>query len=231
MREQDVSKTRLMTAATLGVAGLLLTGCGSASPGVAVKVGDQELSQRDVDATASEMCTALGDQFEAESTTLPMSFVRQGTVQLLTLRSQALQIADEYGVEPGSSYLNDVAQSKSTAATMPEEVQDTYVELTTANSLANDIVEQIGAIALADAGVSDPSVEEISQAGIDLFNQWPDANGVEIDPRYGLESVDGVLTPIDTNTSVAVSETARTALSNDPDTAYAKTLPLSHRCG
>lgn len=226
-----MSKTRLMTVATLGIAGLLLTGCGSANPGVAVKVGDEELSLRDVDAAAGEMCTALGDQFEAQSTTLPMSFVRQGTVQLLTLRAQALQVADDYGVEPGSSYLNDVAQRKRTAATMPEDVQDTYVELTSANALANDIVEQIGTIALADAGVADPSVEEISQAGIDLFNQWPDANGIEIDPRYGLESVDGVLTPIDTNTSVAVGEQAKTGLSNDPDTAYAKTLPLTHRCG
>jgi hypothetical protein len=231
MREQDVSKTRLMTAATLGVAGLLLTGCGSANPGVAVKVGDEELSLRDVDATAGEMCTALGDQFAAESTTLPMSFVRQGTVQLLALRSQAMQIADDYGVEPGTTYLNAVAQQKRTAATMPQDVQDTYVELTSANALAKDILEQVGTIALADAGVTDPSVEEISQAGIDLFNQWPDANGVEIDPRYGLESIDGVLTPVDTNTSVAVGDRAKTGLSNDPDTAYARTLPLTHRCG
>ncbi len=226
-----MSKTRLMTGATLGVAALLLSGCGTASPGVAVQVGDETLSVRDVDGAAGQMCTALGDQFEAESTTLPMSFVRQGTVQLMTLRSQAMQIADDYGVEPGSTYLNDVAQSRRTAATMPEEVQDTYVELTTANALANDIVEQVGAIVLADAGVSDPSPEAVSQAGIDVFNQWPDANGIDIDPRYGLESIDGVLTPIDTNTSVAVGERATTGLSNEPDAAYARTLPLTHRCG
>ena len=226
-----MSKTRLMTGVTLGVAGLLLSGCGSASPGVAVQVGDQTLSVSDVDGAAERMCTALGDQFEAESTTLPMSFVRQGTIQLLTLRAQALQVADDYGVKPGSSYRNDVAQSRRTAATMPQEVQDTYVELTTANSLANDIVEQVGEIVLSDAGVSDPTVEEVSQAGIDVFNQWPDANGVEIDPRYGLESVDGVLRPIDTNTSVAVSELATTGLSKEPDAAYARTLPLTHRCG
>ena len=226
-----MSKTRLMTGATLGVAALLLSGCGSASPGVAVQVGDETLSVRDVDGAAGRMCTALGDQFEAESTTLPMSFVRQGTVQLMTLRSQAMQIADDYGVEPGSSYLNDVAQSRRTAASMPDEVQDTYVELTTANALANDIVEQVGEIVLADAGVSEPSIEEVSQAGIDVFNQWPDANGIDIDPRYGLESVDGVLTPIDTNTSVAVGDRAITGLSNEPDVAYARTLPLTHRCG
>ena len=40
-----------------------------------------------------------------------------------------------------------------------------------------------------------------------------------------------MLTPIDTNTSVAVGETATTGLATEPDTAYARTLPLTHRCG
>lgn len=226
-----MSKIRLLTAATMGVAGLLLTGCGSAAPGVAVKVGDEELSVRDVDSAAREMCTALGDQFEAQSTVLPMSFVRQGTVQLLTLRAQAMQVADDYGIEPGSTYHNDVAQRRRTAASMPEDVRDTYVELTSANALANDVVNQVGEIVLDDRGVTDPSTDEVSQAGIDVFNQWPDANGIEIDPRYGLESVDGVLKPVDTNTSVAVGETAKAGLKTEPDATFAKTLPLTHRCG
>lgn len=226
-----MSKTRLLTAATMGVAGLLLTGCGSAAPGVAVKVGDEELSLRDVDSAASEMCTALGDQFEAQSTVLPMSFVRQGTVQLLTLRAQAMQVADDYGVEPGSSYYNDVAQRRRTAASMPEDVRDTYVELTSANALANDVVNQVGEIVLDDRGVTDPTTEQVTQAGVDVFNQWPDANGIEIDPRYGLESVDGVLKPVDTNTSVAVGDTAKSGLETEPDAEFAKTLPLTHRCG
>ena len=226
-----MSKTRLMTAATLGVAGLLLSGCGSATPGVAVQVGDETLSVSEVDAAASEMCTALGDQFESQNTVLPMSFVRQGTIQLMALRAQAMQIADEYGVEPGSSYRNAVAQSRRTAASMPADVQDTYVDLTSTNALANDIVGQIGEIVLADRGVTGASTEEASQAGIDVFNQWPDANGIEIDPRYGLKSVDGVLTPVDTNTSVAVGEMAKAGLSTEPDAAFAESLPLTHRCG
>ena len=226
-----MSKTRLMMAATASLAGLLLTGCGTASPGTAVQVGDRSLSVREVDAAAGQMCTALGDQFASQNTVLPMSFVRQGTVQLMTLRAQALEIADDYGVEPGSSYQNDVAQRRRTASTMPEEVQDTYVELTSANALASDIVDQIGSIVLEDRGVTDPTTDQVTQAGIDVFNQWPDANGIEIDPRYGLESVDGVLSPIDTNTSVAVGDVAKAGLATEPDTAFAESLPLTHRCG
>ena len=223
--------TRLMTGATMAVAGLLLTGCGSASPGVAATVGDEELSVRQVDAAAQEMCTALGDQFEAQATTLPMSFVRQGTLQLMILREQATQIAAEYGVEPGSAYLNDLSQRRGAAAAMPEEARDTYLELTGANALATDILEQVGRMELEDAGVDDPTVDQVTQAGTDLFNRWPDSHGIDIDPRYGLESRDGTLVPIDTNTSVAIGDTARSGLATEPDTAYAKTLPMTHRCG
>ena len=77
----------------------------------------------------------------------------------------------------------------------------------------------------------DPTAEQITQAGIDVFNQWPDAHDLEIDPRYGLRSVDGVLSPVDTNTSVAVGETAKAGMSTEPDPAFAETLPVNHRCG
>lgn len=231
MSKQSKVGARLVTAATTVAAGLLLSSCGSAAPGIAAKVGDDELTVREVDRAAGQMCTALGDQFEQQSTVLPMSFVRQGTIQLMILRAQALQVADDYGIEPGSSYRNELAQRQRSAATMPRDVRSTYVELTSANALATDVVNQVGAIVLADQGVSDPTEEQTTQAGVDVFNQWPDANGIDIDPRYGLEAVDGVLKPIDTNTSVAVGELAKKGLETDPDTAFARTLPLNQRCG
>lgn len=222
-----MSKTRLMTAATTAIAGLLLTGCGTASPGVAVKVGDEEISTRDVNEVTSNYCTAVG---ELESA-VPMGFVRQYVVQLLTLRSQASQIADDYGVEPGTAYYNDVAQRQGTASTKPEEVQDDYVELASTSAYAQDIVDQVGRIVLEDQGVTDPTAEQTTQAGIDVFNQWPNTHDLEIDPRYGLRSVDGVLSPVDTSTSVAVGDTAKAGMSTEPDPAFAETLPVNHRCG
>jgi hypothetical protein len=226
-----VSKTRLMTAAPTSVmvalAGLLLTGCGSASPGVAVKVGDEEISTRHVDSVTANYCTAVG---ELESA-VPMGFVRQYVVQLLTLRSQASQIADDYGVEPGSTYYNDVAQRQSTAEAQPEEVRDDYVELASTSAYAQDILDQVGRIVLEEQGVTDPTAEQTTQAGIDVFNQWPNTHDLEIDPRFGLRNVDGVLSRVDTNTSVAVGETAQSGMATEPDPAFAETLPVSHRCG
>ena len=223
-----MSKTRLMTAATMGVAGLLLTGCGSATPGVAVDVGDEVLTVRDIDTATSHYCTAVGEQFESP---VAMSFVRQYVVQLLTLRSQAEQLADDYGITAGSTYRNDVAQEQGTARTLPEEVRADYVRLTSTPAYAQDIVDQIGKIVLDDQGISDATTDQVTQAGLDVFNQWPDANGIDVDPRYGLANVDGILKPVDTNTSVAVGETAKSGLADTPDPEFAKSLPTTHRCG
>ena len=223
-----MSKTRLMTAVTIGVAGVLLTGCGSAAPGVAAKVGDQVLTVRDVDSVTSHYCESVADQLESP---VAMTFVRQYVVQLLALRLQADQVADDYGVKAGSGYRNDVAQRQGTAGAMPEEVRADYIKLTSTPAYAQDIVDQVGAAVLDERGVSDPTSEQVTEAGLDVFNQWPDANGVEIDPRYGLRSVDGVLTPVDTNTSVAVGDTAKAGLEERPDPSFAKSLPTTHRCG
>jgi hypothetical protein len=231
-----VSKTRLKSTlrsvGALALAGLVLTGCGSsARPGVAVEVGNESISTSTVDSTSAHLCTALGDQFKSNGTVVPMGFIRQGVVQLLTLSSTADQIADEYGVEPGQAYQREVAQREATAQSFPEEVRADYVEVMSANALASDILNQVGRIELEDQGVKDPTVDQVTQAGTDVFSSWPDRNGVEIDPRYGVEMKDGTLTPVDTNLSVAVGEDAKAGMATEPDATYANTLPETHRCG
>lgn len=230
---KTLAGTRLMAAATTVVAGLLLTGCGSASPGVALTVGDDEFTVRQVDTAASHYCTAVKDQIESDPSAgpVPMEVVRQFIVQVLALRSQAEQFGADHGVQAGSTYLNAVSQSEGTAASMPEEARQTFVDVNTAQALARDIFSQVGAQLLADDGVADPTDEQISQAGLDAFNQWPTGHTIEADPRYGLAEVDGVLTATDTNTSVAVSETAKAAAKDRPDRSYVETLPSVQRCG
>jgi hypothetical protein len=229
----SVSKTRLMTAATTVVAGLLLTGCGSASPGVALTVGDDEFTLRQVDTAAEHYCAAVEDQIAADpqAGAVPMSVVRQFMVQVLALRSQAEQFGADHGVEAGSTYLNAVAQSQGTADSMPEDARQTFVDVNTAQALARDIFGQVGAQLLEDGGVADPTDEQISQAGLDAFNEWPSTHTIEADPRFGLTEVDGVLTSADTSTSVAVSSTAKAALAERPDAGYVSSLPSVQRCG
>jgi hypothetical protein len=225
-------KTSLRTAGAVALSGLVLTGCaGSARPGVAVEVGDDSISTTTVDRTSAHLCTALGDQFKGSGTVVPMGFIRQGVVQLLTLSSTAHQIADEYDVEPGDTYQREVASRRASAEAFPEEVRDDYVEVMSANALANDILTQVGRAKLNAEGFEDPTVDQVTEAGTDVFTSWPDRHGVEVDPRYGVEMVDGTLTPTDTNLSVAVGEDAKAGLATEPDATYANTLPETHRCG
>lgn len=226
-----MSKTRLMTAAALGAAGLLVTGCGTASPGVAVEVGDEQISVKRVDAAADNFCAALEDQIEAQGAAVPMSFVRQSTVQLMTVRSIAEQIAEDHDVSPGATYSGELARQKEQTGAMDEDVRRDYLELTTSQAYAADILDQVGRSLLEDRGVTDPDPEQVSAAGSDFFAQWPDKHGIEVDPRYGLDFSEGTLKPSDTSLSVAVSDDALAGLATEPDVDYARSLPASQRCG
>ncbi len=226
-----MSNPRLPSALAVGASMLLLSGCGSASPGVGATIGDETISAARINTTTTNFCTALADELEAQGQVETLGRVRQVVVQLLALESQATQIAEEYGVSPSATYERDVAERSGAAADLPEGVRDDYVELLSAQALANDIIDQVGRAELEAEGFADPTVEQVAQAGADVFKVWPDTNGIEVDPKYGVELADGQLTPTDTNLSLAVSDEATAALATEPDAAYVESLPSSQRCG
>jgi hypothetical protein len=227
-----VTKPRRLTGLSLGIAGLLLTGCaGSASPGVAIEVGDETISADRVDEAAAHLCTALGDEFRSSGTVVPMGVIRQGVVQLLALDSQAQQIAEEYGVEAGPAYERELASRRQAAQALPEEVRADYVEVMAANARANAVLEAVGREKLQEEGFPDPSTEQVAQAGTDVFTSWPDAHGIEVDPRYGVQLRDGALVPADTGVSTAVSDAAKAGQATEPDPGYTQGLPPDQRCG
>jgi hypothetical protein len=227
-----VSNPRLLPALAVGLSALLLGGCaGSASPGVAAKVGDETISSARVDEATGHLCTAFSDQLKGAGQVVPMGVVRQYVLQMFALGSEAEQIAEEYGVTPSANYQRDVAEHVRTASVMPEEVRDDYVEVMSTQALASDILDQVGRAKLAAEGFEEPTVDQVTQAGADVFSVWPDANGIEVDPKYGVELTDGQLVPTDTNLSFAVSDEAKAGLAAEPDPAYANSLPSNQRCG
>ena len=223
--------TSRLTGAALGLlAALALTGCaGSAAPGVAATVGEETIRSGDVDSATAHMCTALADQFQGQA--VPMGFVRQGTLQLLVLREQSRQIAEEYGVRPSTGYSSDLAERTQNATRLPEDVREDYIEVMTSQSYAQDILEEVGEAKLMAEGIAEPTVEEAQQAGADVFDNWPGLHGIEVDPRYGVELEGGALSPVDTNVSFALSESAIQGLEAEPDPSYANSLPATQRCG
>jgi len=208
----------------------LLSGCGAgASPGVGVTVGDETISASRIDAVTGNLCTALQDRFEGQR--VPLGVIRQGVVQFLALDSQAEQIAEDYGVSPSASYQRAVTENTRAASVMPEEVRADYIEVLSSEALASDVAEQVGRAKLAGEGFAEPTVEQVTQAGADVFATWPDANGIEVNPKYGVELTNGTLSPIDTNLSFALSDEAKAGMATEPDPTYAGSLPSSQRCG
>lgn len=229
---ETVSNPRLLPALAVGLSALLLSGCaGSAQPGVAARVGDETISATRINAATSHMCTALGSQFVSTGTVVPLGVIRQGVVQLLALSSQAEQIADEYGVSASETFERDVAERTRAAAAMPEDVRKDYINVMSTQAFAADILDQVGRAKLTADGFEDPTVEEVTQAGADVFAVWPDVNGIEVDPKYGVELADGQLTSTDTNLSFALSDGSVAGLAAEPDAAYVSSLPSSQRCG
>ncbi len=225
-----MNNPRLLPALVVGLSALLLSGCaGSASPGVAATVGEETISTSRVNEVTGHMCTALSDQFEGQS--VPLGVIKQGVVQLLALSAQTDQIADEYGVSPTNAYETDVAQRTRAAALLPADVRADYINVMSAQAKARDVADQVGKVKLADEGFDEPTPDEVTEAGNDVFATWPDVHGVDVDPKYGFTLIDGVMTPVDTNLSFAFSDEAKAGMATQPDPAYAGSLPASQRCG
>lgn len=226
------SRRPLAVALATVSAGAVLSGCaGSASPGVAVAVDGQTISVAEVDRGTAAVCTSVEPDLRGAGNTVALGNVRQFVVTLLAASEQARQLADEYGVKPGPEFSRQVSQLRLTSRAFPEEVREDYVEVMSAEPLVTSVVDAVGRASLEQDGVADPTVEEISQRGQDLFQSWPDQHAIDVDPRYGLAMVDGQLQPADTNLSVAVGDVAKSASATEPDPVYARTLPAGHRCG
>lgn len=232
-----MSKHRLLPAAAVGLSALVLSGCaGTASPGVAATVGDETISASRVNELTGHLCTARLQQSDYPGQ--PLGELRQEVVYRLAIGSVAEQIADDYGVSPSATYQSGVAENTRAASALPEEARADYIEVMSTFPLANDILEQVGRAKLVAEGIAEPTVEQVSQTGADVFTSWPDANGVEVDPKYGFEIRDGEFAPVDSNLSYAFSDEAQAGLVGleaeaDPAAAasYTESLPSSQRCG
>lgn len=235
--------TRRLLGAGLGLAALALTGCGSAAPGVAATIGDDTISVNEVDETTRAVCAALeAGLFGDQGGPLPTANLRVGALELLVVSSQARQIAEEYGVEPGADYDRQVAslERAAAAAGLSDEHVEGYVRFASTEALSVSVIDQVGEQQLIADGAEDPTVEDASAAGTEIFTQWPQDQEIEFDPRFGVGLQDGGYSATDTGLSVPVSETAQRSVippdatdqeRGERTAAYAASLPSHLTCG
>lgn len=224
-----MSKTRLGVVAAVA-AGLLLSGCGSASPGVAVQVGDQDISTNRVDELAGEYCRALEDQLKGNSQVVPQRYFRGGIAGTLAMRSVAEQLAEQYDVEPGPDFRKKVAELEQSVGVLEEDVQEAVVTVETSPSYVEAVQRAIGQTLLAREGGEQTYDAQVAR-GKQEFDAWIAEHEVRFDPSLGIELVDGEIASAETALSVPVSDEAVSGAEEQPDQTYARTLPSAHTCG
>lgn len=213
--------------AVAAVAVLALTGCGALRPGVAVQVGDETISASDLDTATTEFCTAIEPQLEQQAESIQNSFLRSYVAGTLALRSVAEQMAEEHGVEvDDETYLQTVTQLQQSLDQVPEEARDTVIEIESAQAYVDAVQRAVGET-LVEGG----NDEEIAAAGREEFDAWISENGVDFDPSLNTVIEDGVFAMKDQAVSVAVSDTAKTGLEEQPNAVAARDLTRAQRCG
>lgn len=214
--------------AVVAAAGLVLSGCGGAQPGVAARVGDDVIALSEVDQDAALVCRALEPTLESP---VPMSAARAAILGALVKRTIGDQIAEEYGVEPSQSYRATVSEQQASLEAVPEETRAATLKYVTAEPYALSMFEAAATAELRADGVAAPTVDEIGARAQDIFSQWPNDHEVVLDPRFGLEVVDGQIVAADTTVSFGLSPAAVAGTATEPDPLYVQSLPDSQRCG
>lgn len=226
---RSVGRSRLRLGAGLALAVVLLTGCAGLQPGVAIVVGDEQISVNEVDDLASSICNleeANPTQGQDSGTQVVGSQVRNSAMQALALRSIADQLAAEYGIEAGSDYQSAADQVRLQYGGVDSDLVDAAMPAYTSGAYFVSILRQIGA---QESGADQDSDEALA-AGIKVAQQWEDDNEIETNPSFDSFSIgDSSIESERSDLARAAGDTAKQAAT--ADAAYIATLPSTQRCG
>ena len=163
-----MTRRTLVAVLALTSAGML-SGCAGAQPGVAAQVGDETIRVSDVNRLSDGYCAAYERQLEGDGTVLPMEVVTSNVVQTLTMTAVARQLAEEHGVEPSTTYEQNLANLEQAGDALADDAGEAKVTIESGLAYVNDILEQIGRKTLAEDGVTDPTVVRHSDGGWWMF--------------------------------------------------------------
>lgn len=203
---------------------LMLAGCAQNAPGVAAEVGEDRITDQQVDDVAQVLCALNADPSGAGAPTATKS-VRFQALQLLVGNEVALDLVDPDSVDR-KQLREALAQSAQTREAVPTRLQPVFDDV-----LRDYVTSQLGLTELGRKSLRKqgrPADDQAAQEeGERLRAEHSARLGISVDPRYGTVE-DGVLTPANGSLSVAVSETAVLGEAENPD---AGGLPVSQTCG
>lgn len=162
---------------------LPLTGCTTpgAEPGVAARVGDRTVSERDVDTAATELATlGLGQQFDTSRVTEYLAF---GPLLLEEFRKQGLPI----GAAEARSLVKDQPGTLSPAT---EEILRTQFAASKVGE-AQQALQQFGPN--SPQGRTYAKVVQANQAFNAQMQTYAQEGGVDLNPKYMKQPANWVL--------------------------------------
>jgi len=227
-----VTRTRIRLAALTLLAAVTLSGCGDLHPGIAARVGDESITESEVDSIARDVCTAFqSDDRLLQEGGYARSQVLQSVVQSFVMRAMATQLSEQYDVTPTSSYADAVSKTKLTFATLDDDVRTHILDTWTGYAYFVDVVREVGKKKLRAEGVAAPTSNDALSKGIELAQVWEEEHGVEIDPRFPSLSLSNQdFTRTHDQTAYPVSEIAKQSVADQPTAEFISSLPPSQRC-
>jgi hypothetical protein len=230
---------QVLAGVVAAVAAFTLSGCGSASPGVAVRVGDETLSTTKVDELTVAYCEGITPQLQSGGAVFPMSFVRGYVVRNLTVRAAAEQLAEDYAIDLPPSYDEAVSSLRADLeAGFRSDRVDQALEVDSAGPYVDAVTLEVGDVLLTLAGETEADDAAKQARGQDALQEWMSEHPAEVNPRYGIAVTDTSLGRpnfVDTGTSYALSagavDAAKISSDQGPDQDHTATLPSSQRCG
>lgn len=171
--------TKLLVAVT---AALTLAGCANLRPGVAAEVGDERITMERLDGFADSFC---------ESGLLAQS---ASTVAATRVTALSFLVRTVLATEYASDYLDTVPQGQvdgfittnvePTVEGLPEEQREEFLAEVREFLVATQLAQSAAVAQLQTSGV-EVTEQSVGQAVNDLWAQWADEAGVEVDPRFG----------------------------------------------
>lgn len=167
--------------AALALAGLVLAGCATATPGAAAIVGDVRISEAELADQVAETLEAQGQPVDA-----PADELTGTTLDRLVTASLVEQYAASVGVTVSQGEVDGLLRQYAAQAGGPQAVEEVFVQQGVAPSQIvpilrlNILAEKLGA-ALLPGG--DPQAQ--GQALVEALAAFGAEAGTKVSPRYG----------------------------------------------
>ena len=236
------TRTRLAGLALLVLA--ILSGCGALHPGIAVEVGDHELTDSEVDNLAQDLCDVLeSDPAFLQGTLFARSAIKQSVVSNFVLRTVADQLADEYDVTVADDYAMAAEQVRAQFPKADPDAVDRIMPSFIGEFYFDRVATEVGRKELKASGAAQSTDDEALAKGLEIAKSWEAKHGgFTINPEFSRVSISDdvsahlIYSPEET--AYAVSSYAKRAAAEMAkqdvravDPAWVESLPPSQTCG